>query len=55
MKLRWLLPAVLVILVLVGCAPDPVSPAGGSSPSSHPSEHAVPSESEPTTNNPYDY
>ena len=66
MKLRWFLPAALGIFLLAGCAPDPVSPGGGSSPTSHPSGHLTPAEAPtPTdapspseteaTNNPYDY
>ncbi len=30
MKLRWLLPALLAGLLLVGCQPDPAEPAAGS-------------------------
>lgn len=52
MKLRWLLPAVLGVVLLAGCAPDPVSPGGGSSPTSHPSGHATPSEAATPTDAP---
>lgn len=44
MKLRWLLPAALAVLLLAGCAPDSVSPGGGSSPTSHPPDHVTPSQ-----------
>lgn len=53
MKLRWLLPALLAGVLLVGCQPDPIPPAAGSD-VPHPTEHASPDETQ-DARDPYDY